>query len=83
MELRMDEMDRACGDALDVAYEFATLSASGQLAQMTGGGLGKFEPGEWSDDTQMAGVIARVSSAGADPTAPTLWMRSPKESSAG
>ena len=35
---------------------------------MVGGGLGPYEPGEWSDDTQMAICIARVSATGADLT---------------
>jgi hypothetical protein len=33
---------------------------------MGGGGLGAYEPGEWSDDTQMAVLIARVSATGVD-----------------
>ena len=74
MELRMDQMDRACGvllgqacgDALGVPYEFATPPAPDELPQMTGGGLGYYEPGEWSDDTQMAVGIGQVSATGAD-----------------
>jgi ADP-ribosyl-[dinitrogen reductase] hydrolase len=51
----------ACGDALGVPYEFgsAPLPAS-EAPRMVGGGLGPYAPGEWSDDTQMAVVIARV-----------------------
>ncbi|WP_322920427.1 ADP-ribosylglycohydrolase family protein [Nocardioides renjunii] len=51
----------ACGDALGVPYEFgaAPLAAS-EAPRMIGGGLGPYQPGEWSDDTQMAAVIARV-----------------------
>lgn len=51
----------ACGDALGVPYEFgsAPLSPTEQ-PRMIGGGLGPYAPGEWSDDTQMAVVIARV-----------------------
>ena len=30
---------------------------------MIGGGLGPYAPGEWSDDTQMAVVIARVAAS--------------------
>lgn len=51
----------ACGDALGVPYEFgsAPLEADEQ-PRMIGGGLGPYAPGEWSDDTQMAVVVARV-----------------------
>ena len=76
MRLTSDQMDRACGvllgqacgDALGVPYEFSTPPAAGELAQMKGGGLGDYAPGEWSDDTQMAACIALVSSTGADLT---------------
>lgn len=37
-------------------------------AEMIGGGLGDYAPGEWSDDTQMAVCIAQVSATGADLT---------------
>jgi len=47
----------ACGDALGVPYEFAAPTDS---PEMIGGGLGPYEPGEWSDDTQMAICIAKV-----------------------
>jgi len=43
----------AAGDALGAGYEFRTPPAPG-TAGMIGGGLGGFEPGEWTDDTQMA-----------------------------
>jgi ADP-ribosyl-[dinitrogen reductase] hydrolase len=33
---------------------------------MLGGGLGAYAPGQWSDDTEMAMAIARVSATGAD-----------------
>ena len=33
---------------------------------MSGGGLGDFAPGEWSDDTSMAVAIAEVAATGAD-----------------
>lgn len=59
-------LGQACGDALGVPYEFAA-PPRGQ-AQMLGGGLGPYEPGEWSDDTQMALCIAQVSATGADLT---------------
>ncbi|MGZ8741713.1 MAG: ADP-ribosylglycohydrolase family protein, partial [Nocardioides sp.] len=74
MKLTSDQTDRACGvllgqacgDALGVPYEFATPPTADELARMTGGGLGDYAPGEWSDDTQMAACIALVSSTGAD-----------------
>ncbi|MEH3078152.1 MAG: ADP-ribosylglycohydrolase family protein [Quadrisphaera sp.] len=37
-------------------------------AEMLGGGLGDYAPGEYSDDTQMAVIIAEVSSRGLDLT---------------
>jgi ADP-ribosylglycohydrolase len=76
MELSDEVKDRAAGvllgqavgDALGVPYEFAAPIRAGQ-AEMIGGGLGPYEPGEWSDDTQMALCIARVAAA-ADLTGP-------------
>ncbi len=59
-------LGQACGDALGVPYEFATPPAG--EAQMLGGGLGPYAPGEWSDDTQMAICMARVAARGADLT---------------
>lgn len=51
----------ACGDALGVPYEFGSAPLHpGEEPRMIGGGLGPYAPGEWSDDTQMAVVIARV-----------------------
>lgn len=58
----------AVGDALGVPYEFGVPSAAGELAEMLGGGLGDFAPGEWSDDTSMAAAIAEVVATGADLT---------------
>ena len=58
----------ACGDALGVPYEFGRPPGPGELAEMRGGGLGDFAPGEWSDDTSMAVAIARVAATGADLT---------------
>ncbi|MDN5894763.1 MAG: ADP-ribosylglycohydrolase family protein, partial [Nocardioides sp.] len=77
MHLTTAQMDRAAGvllataagDALGVPYEFARPPAAGELAEMKGGGLGNFEPGEWSDDTSMAVCIADVTATGADLTA--------------
>ncbi|WP_210649528.1 ADP-ribosylglycohydrolase family protein [Nocardioides sp. SYSU D00065] len=51
----------ACGDALGVPYEFGSAPlAATEAPRMIGGGLGPYAPGEWSDDTQMAVVIAQV-----------------------
>ena len=61
-------LGQACGDALGVPYEFSTPPTGAELAQMKGGGLGDYAPGEWSDDTQMAACIALVSSTGVDLT---------------
>lgn len=55
-------LGQACGDALGVPYEFS-WPPEGE-AEMRGGGLGPYAPGEWSDDTQMAICIARVSERG-------------------
>lgn len=60
-------LGQAIGDALGVPYEFAKRITLGTAA-MVGGGLGPYKPGEWSDDTQMALCIARVSATGADLT---------------
>ena len=76
MRTTTDQMDRACGvllgqacgDALGVPYEFATPPGPGELAVMSGGGLGDYSPGEWSDDTQMAACIAQVAAVGLDLT---------------
>lgn len=55
----------ACGDALGVPYEFdRLLLGPDQSPAMLGGGLGDFEPGEWSDDTAMAVAVAEGLSAG-------------------
>lgn len=53
----------AVGDALGVPYEFGTIPLVGD-PEPVGGGLGDYEPGEWSDDTQMAACIARVAASG-------------------
>src|SRR6185436_20192747 len=57
-------LGQGCGDALGVPYEFGT-PPTGE-AEMRGGGLGPYEPGEWSDDTQMALCIAQVAATGVD-----------------
>ncbi len=55
----------AVGDALGVPYEYGSRRLDGEPA-MLGGGLGGYAPGQWSDDTEMASVIARVAATGAD-----------------
>jgi ADP-ribosyl-[dinitrogen reductase] hydrolase len=54
----------AIGDALGAGYEFASAPFRGS-AEMIGGGLGDFAPGEWTDDTSMAVCIAEVTATGA------------------
>jgi ADP-ribosyl-[dinitrogen reductase] hydrolase len=53
----------AAGDALGAGYEFGTPPSG--LAEMIGGGLGNWEIGEWTDDTQMAVCIAEEAATGA------------------
>ena len=73
MTLTAAQMDRACGvligsaagDALGAGYEF-TYPAPDLVPQMKGGGLGRFAPGEWTDDTDQAVAIARVAATGVD-----------------
>jgi ADP-ribosylglycohydrolase/predicted protein tyrosine phosphatase len=56
----------ACGDALGAGYEFGPpLSADTEVAMVGGGSFG-WEPGEWTDDTDMAIVIARAVADGGD-----------------
>ena len=58
----------AVGDALGAGYEFATPPAG--EARMIGGGLGGWDEGEWTDDTQMAICIAEEAATGRlDPAA--------------
>ncbi|HEX6361086.1 ADP-ribosylglycohydrolase family protein [Actinophytocola sp.] len=76
MRLKGKQLDRAvgalvgaaAGDALGVPYEAHSrpLPGPGEPAEMLGGGLGDYEPGQWSDDTEMACVIAQVAATGAD-----------------
>ncbi|MFF8592555.1 ADP-ribosylglycohydrolase family protein [Streptomyces sp. NPDC015220] len=56
----------AVGDALGVPYEFQTTLGEDQRPRMIGGGLGPYEPGEYSDDTQMQVCVAEVAATGAD-----------------
>lgn len=59
----------AAGDALGVPYEYGSRPLTG-APQMLGGGLGDYAPGQWSDDTEMTCVLARVAATGADLRAP-------------
>ena len=52
----------AAGDALGAGYELSTPPRGD--ARMKGGGLGHWEPGEWTDDTQMALCIAEEAATG-------------------
>jgi ADP-ribosyl-[dinitrogen reductase] hydrolase len=72
MELTSAQLDRAAGvllgtasgDALGAGYEFGPPLADGTPVTMDGGGAFAWEPGEWTDDTSMAIVIARETAAG-------------------
>lgn len=55
----------AVGDVLGVPYEGKGLGR-GVLPTMAGGGFGDYDPGEWSDDTQMSVCIVRVLADGHD-----------------
>ena len=55
----------AVGDALGAGYEFGSAPCPGR-PEMIGGGLGGFEPGEWTDDTAQTYAIAEVAATGAD-----------------
>lgn len=61
-------LGEACGDALGVPYEMAAPPVG--EAVMKGGGLGPYDAGEWSDDTQMTLCIAGVAARGLDLTSP-------------
>lgn len=74
MEFTSAQRDRACGtllataagDALGAGYEFDPPRGPDESVGMIGGGLGPFQPGEWTDDTSMAIAIAEVAATGAD-----------------
>src|SRR3954452_4200867 len=53
-------MGMACGDALGAPYEFGPPLSVDHPVGMVGGGTFGWEPGEWTDDTQMAVVILRA-----------------------
>ena len=71
MKLDATHLDRAAGvllgmaagDALGAGYEFTTPGPDTPIA-MSGGGAFGWEPGEWTDDTQMALCIAQVTATG-------------------
>ncbi|MEY3407091.1 MAG: hypothetical protein RL038_152 [Actinomycetota bacterium] len=73
MDLSFVQKDRAagsllamaCGDALGAGYEFRLRRPFTMPVEMVGGNFG-FSPGEWTDDTSMAIVIAEVAARGAD-----------------
>ena len=50
----------ACGDALGAPLEFGPVVPYPAQIAMTGGGSFGWKPGEWTDDTSMAIVIARA-----------------------
>ena len=59
----------AVGDALGAPYEFGAPDPTARCAMEGGGGFG-WEPGEWTDDTQMALTILDVLATGStDPAA--------------
>lgn len=68
MKLTNAQLDRACGallataagDALGAPYEFGPPRGPELEVAMVGGGGFGWEPGEWTDDTSMAVVIAEV-----------------------
>jgi ADP-ribosyl-[dinitrogen reductase] hydrolase len=74
MTLTTAQLDRACGvllgtaagDALGAAYEFGPPRGPELEVAMVGGGPFGWEPGEWTDDTSMAIVIAEVAATRAD-----------------
>jgi ADP-ribosylglycohydrolase len=53
----------ACGDALGAGYEFTNPGPDAPISMKGGGGFG-WEPGEWTDDTQMAICIAGEAATG-------------------
>ncbi|MEU6476102.1 ADP-ribosylglycohydrolase family protein [Streptomyces sp. NPDC047017] len=58
------------GDALGVPYEFEATLGGDRVPRMVGGGLGPYEPGEYSDDTQMHVCVAEVAATGVDLRSP-------------
>ena len=74
MNLTSAQVDRACGavltsaigDALGAPYEFDTAQPGPDGPVMMGGGLGRFAPGEWTDDSAMAWGVLDVVASGMD-----------------
>ncbi|HUN37715.1 MAG TPA: ADP-ribosylglycohydrolase family protein [Trebonia sp.] len=74
MDLTTAQLDRACGvllgtaagDALGAGYEFGPPLPPQAPVTMKGGGSLGWEPGEWTDDTSMALVIAETAAVGRD-----------------
>jgi ADP-ribosyl-[dinitrogen reductase] hydrolase len=72
MKLTTAQLDRAagvllataCGDALGAGYEFGPPLDDDFVVRMKGGGGFGWAPGEWTDDTSMAIVIAQGLAAG-------------------
>ncbi|TFD05527.1 ADP-ribosylglycohydrolase family protein [Cryobacterium sp. TMT1-66-1] len=56
----------ASGDALGAGYEFGPPLSSSTPVVMNGGGGFNWAPGEWTDDTSMAVLIARAAADGLD-----------------
>lgn len=54
----------AVGDALGAGYEFGSAPLGRSGPDMIGGGLGRFAPGEWTDDTTMAWCVLDVAAQG-------------------
>jgi len=52
----------AVGDALGAPYEFAIPGPADP--EMRGGGIGPWEPGEWTDDTQLTICLAQAAADG-------------------
>jgi ADP-ribosyl-[dinitrogen reductase] hydrolase len=57
----------AAGDALGAGYEFGPPLPADTEVAMAGGGAFGWAPGQWTDDTDMALVIAQVLADGLDP----------------
>jgi len=56
----------AAGDALGAGYEFGPPLSATTPVVMNGGGTFDWAPGEWTDDTSMAWVIAAEAATGTD-----------------
>jgi ADP-ribosylglycohydrolase len=56
----------AAGDALGAGYEFGPALPAGTEVSMRGGGPYAWEPGEWTDDTQMAVPLLAAAESAAE-----------------